>query len=96
MIIALLRDKPDLFSKGKGKQSPTLSNDSATEDDDDGVPDVVDEGAIGWAYVGSHNFTPSAWGTLSGSSFNPTLNVSMCLTYYPDLFSHSFNADHEL
>lgn len=29
----------------------------------------------GWAYVGSHNFTPSAWGTLSGSGFNPTLNV---------------------
>lgn len=30
---------------------------------------------IGWTYVGSHNFTPSAWGTLSGSVSTPTLNV---------------------
>ena len=34
---------------------------------------------IGWAYVGSHNFTPSAWGTLSGSGFTPVLNV--CISY---------------
>jgi tyrosyl-DNA phosphodiesterase-1 len=33
------------------------------------------EPAVGWGYVGSHNFTPSAWGTLSGSAFNPILNV---------------------
>ncbi|CAE6429711.1 unnamed protein product [Rhizoctonia solani] len=26
-----------------------------------------------WLYVGSHNFTPSAWGTLSGSGFNPSI-----------------------
>jgi len=26
--------------------------------------------------VGSHNFTPSAWGTLSGSGFTPILNVT--------------------
>ena len=31
---------------------------------------------VGWLYVGSHNFTPSAWGTLSGSAFNPVLNVT--------------------
>lgn len=30
---------------------------------------------IAWAYVGSHNFTPSAWGNVSGSSFNPVINV---------------------
>jgi len=65
MIIAILRDK-----SGKGTRvSPTNSD---TEDDD--VVEIVDE-AIGWAYVGSHNFTPSAWGTLSGSGFNPTLNI---------------------
>ncbi|KAJ7459408.1 tyrosyl-DNA phosphodiesterase-domain-containing protein [Mycena galericulata] len=29
-----------------------------------------------WLYVGSHNFTASAWGTLSGSGFNPVLNVT--------------------
>ncbi|KIY46453.1 phospholipase D/nuclease [Fistulina hepatica ATCC 64428] len=31
---------------------------------------------VGWAYVGSHNFSSAAWGTLSGSSFTPVLNVS--------------------
>lgn len=47
---------------------------SDTEEDE---PEVkIIEPAVGWAYVGSHNFTPSAWGTLSGSAFNPILNVS--------------------
>lgn len=64
MIIAMLDDK----SHSKGQ---VISIDS--EDDD---VEVVEPGA-GWAYVGSHNFTPSAWGTLSGSGFNPTLNVSI-------------------
>ncbi|KAH9957834.1 tyrosyl-DNA phosphodiesterase-domain-containing protein [Russula dissimulans] len=31
---------------------------------------------VGYAYIGSHNFTPSAWGTLSGSGFIPILNVT--------------------
>jgi tyrosyl-DNA phosphodiesterase-1 len=30
----------------------------------------------GWLYVGSHNMTPSAWGTISGSSFQPILNIT--------------------
>ncbi|GLB44401.1 putative tyrosyl-DNA phosphodiesterase [Lyophyllum shimeji] len=55
----------------KGKQA----QDSDTEDDSGDEVQVV-EPAIGWAYVGSHNFTPSAWGTLSGSAFNPVLNIS--------------------
>ena len=46
---------------------------SSQNESDDGANDLV-----GWLYVGSHNFTPSAWGTLSGSGFNPTLNVSIC------------------
>ncbi|KIY69520.1 phospholipase D/nuclease [Cylindrobasidium torrendii FP15055 ss-10] len=33
------------------------------------------EKPLGWAYIGSHNFTPSAWGTLSGSAFNPALSI---------------------
>lgn len=50
--------------------------------DSDSDSDVVevkgDQGDIvGYAYVGSHNFTPSAWGTLSGSGFTPTLNVNL-------------------
>jgi len=52
--------------------------------DSDSDSDVVevkgDQGDIvGYAYVGSHNFTPSAWGTLSGSGFTPTLNVNYLL-----------------
>ena len=71
MILGLLKDKTTTSSKGKGKQ--TSDYDSDAEDDDD--IEIVEPG-VGWAYVGSHNFTPSAWGTLSGSGFNPVLNVS--------------------
>lgn len=67
MIVATYRDVPSL-SKGKRPE------DSETEDDSDDEIEMI-QPAIGWAYIGSHNFTPSAWGTLSGSSFNPTLNV---------------------
>ena len=67
MIIAMLQDNP-VSSK---KRQEELSD---TEDDTDDEIKVI-EPAAGWAYVGSHNFTPSAWGTLSGSSFSPVLNV---------------------
>ncbi|KAG9050325.1 hypothetical protein FS837_006197 [Tulasnella sp. UAMH 9824] len=30
----------------------------------------------GWCYIGSHNFTPSAWGNLSGSTESPVMNVA--------------------
>ncbi|KAF8172756.1 hypothetical protein K438DRAFT_1981234 [Mycena galopus ATCC 62051] len=29
-----------------------------------------------WLYVGSHNFTPSAWGWMSGSGFSPVVTVA--------------------
>ena len=45
-------------------------------DDDEIIEILENDENIGWAYIGSHNFTPSAWGTLSGSSFNPIMNVS--------------------
>ncbi len=52
--------------------------DSEDEDDAGGSGDTAEDKKLaGWVYVGSHNFTPSAWGTLSGSGFNPTLNVSL-------------------
>ncbi|KAH9052725.1 hypothetical protein EDB87DRAFT_1581479 [Lactarius vividus] len=51
--------------------------DSDSETDSDIVEVKTDQGdAVGYAYVGSHNFTPSAWGTLSGSGFTPVLNVT--------------------
>ena len=64
--------------------SPSSSNvhDSASESEEDEVVELSPEpsSAIGWVYVGSHNFTPSAWGTLSGSAFNPVLNVCIPLS----------------
>lgn len=50
-----------------------VDSDSETEDSDDEIE--VIEPNVGWAYLGSHNFTPSAWGNLSGSAFNPVMNV---------------------
>jgi tyrosyl-DNA phosphodiesterase-1 len=71
MIIATYRQKKSFFgTKGKGREL----SDSETEPESDDIE--IQNDPIGWAYVGSHNFTPSAWGTLSGSGFNPVLNVS--------------------
>jgi tyrosyl-DNA phosphodiesterase-1 len=78
MIIGTFR----MSSQGKSKQSRlSFDSDSDTEDDDD--VQIVEK-AIGWAYVGSHNFTPSAWGNLSGSAFNPVLNVCYSHRYAGD------------
>lgn len=68
MILAMMQNHPPSSSKGNRQGSET-------EDDTDDDIEVVTP-AMGWAYVGSHNFTPSAWGTLSGSSFNPILNIT--------------------
>ena len=65
MILGIIRDK--------STTSGNLS-DSETEDEDDSSSGSKEK-PIGWLYMGSHNFTSSAWGTLSGSAFNPTLNV---------------------
>jgi tyrosyl-DNA phosphodiesterase-1 len=78
MIIAMLQDNP-LASKRKGKEA-------AEDSEDDGIELV--EPAIGWAYIGSHNFTPSAWGTLSGSAFNPVLNVSAHSRAHQPMLTH--------
>lgn len=71
MILATVQNHPPSLLKGNSNRRG-----SETEDDTDDDIEVVTP-AIGWAYVGSHNFTPSAWGTLSGSSFNPILNVKI-------------------
>ncbi|KAJ7193807.1 phospholipase D/nuclease [Mycena pura] len=60
------------------------SDDSVTESDTDtdteSEIEVVEAAGQkrphAWLFVGSHNFTPSAWGTLSGSGFNPQLSVN--------------------
>lgn len=75
MIIGLLRENHFSSSNPKGKGSQLAADADSEEEEDDEIQ-TVDQN-VGWAYIGSHNFTPSAWGTLSGSSFNPVLNVSM-------------------
>ncbi|ODN81641.1 hypothetical protein, variant 1 [Cryptococcus amylolentus CBS 6039] len=41
----------------------------------DDAPKHTDEGVGGWMYMGSHNFSPSAWGTLDLKANSPALNV---------------------
>jgi|HubBroStandDraft_3_1064219.scaffolds.fasta_scaffold1421718_1 tyrosyl-DNA phosphodiesterase-1 len=68
MMIAKFYDAKSFPDKGPGSDA-----------DSDIVKIKKDKDDIaGYAYVGSHNFTPSAWGTLSGSGFTPILNVSAC------------------
>ena len=75
MIIGIIRDEGQIGGKGKGKEAE-YDSDTATDTDteDDDVVEIKEE-KVGWVYIGSHNFTPSAWGNLSGSSFNPIMNV---------------------
>ena len=86
MILAIFKDisSSNLPSSSKAKsdtKAKSLDPDSsATEPSSDSevgqVDSERDSTVIGWLYVGSHNFTPSAWGTLSGTSFTPVMNVS--------------------
>ena len=82
---------PSAFSKTESR-----GKNVATSLEDDDIVEVVPEDTkyIGWAYVGSHNFTPSAWGTLSGSAFNPILNVRHVLLVQKA--NHGPLSDHEL
>ncbi|KIK61610.1 hypothetical protein GYMLUDRAFT_42622 [Collybiopsis luxurians FD-317 M1] len=60
-----------------GKTREVINVDTDSEDcdsSDEEEIEAVDTDA-GWAYLGSHNFTPSAWGYLSGSAFNPIMNT---------------------
>ena len=80
MVLGTFRDK-----RGGLDRHARSSAREDSEDEDDAGGDGNGNGngnkkLVGWAYVGSHYFTPSAWGTLSGSAFNPTLNVRLsCL-----------------
>lgn len=76
MVIGVFKD--DDVSGASTMRALNRFDTPSEADTDDEVVEVApphQSDAIGWAYVGSHNFTPSAWGTLSGSSFNPVLNV---------------------
>lgn len=78
MILGTFKDRNTASGSGASRQSRLgfSQNDPDSEgndSDDDGKDDS--NKLSGWAYVGSHNFTPSAWGTLSGSASRPVLNV---------------------
>lgn len=95
MILGIFERDNNFTVKGKRKGDPY-----DTDDDDDEVQIVSDKPAkkreklAGWLYVGSHNFTPSAWGTLSGSRITPVLNVRHGLVF-KEIMMTSFS-DHEL
>ncbi|CDO75716.1 hypothetical protein BN946_scf184493.g14 [Trametes cinnabarina] len=71
MILATFQDKRGTLDSDS-RASTASQSASSQVDEDDGEREPL----VGWVYVGSHNFTPSAWGTLSGSGFTPTLNVN--------------------
>lgn len=72
MILGTFKDGLSSGSSSK-KQTRLRPIDSEDEDSDGGEQE--DRNLFGWIYIGSHNFTPSAWGTLSGSASHPVLNV---------------------
>ncbi|KAI0076842.1 phospholipase D/nuclease [Panus rudis PR-1116 ss-1] len=80
MILGTFQDTG--LGTSSGKQDVQPQSDSETEpESDDEVVELSAQGQgqakpVGWLYIGSHNFTPSAWGTLSGSAFNPVLNAT--------------------
>jgi Tyrosyl-DNA phosphodiesterase len=45
---------------------------------------------IGWAYIGSHNFTASAWGEMTGKPLFPKLKVCFFFFLRPGGLSDSF------
>ncbi|PAV15621.1 phospholipase D nuclease [Pyrrhoderma noxium] len=63
----------------KDRSSP--NNDDSSSDESLLTPggtstEESDINLVGWVYVGSHNFTHSAWGSLSGSTASPVLNIT--------------------
>jgi tyrosyl-DNA phosphodiesterase-1 len=54
-----------------------FDGDTETEDDSD-IEIIGGKKPTGWAYVGSHNFTVSAWGSYQekSTSFTPVFSVS--------------------
>ena len=95
MIIAILDvpdPQPEPSEASFVSETEESDDDEIVEVDRNGVPkgkSVPKEKGketarpYGWAYVGSHNFTASAWGTLSGTGFTPILNVRCILRGIP-------------
>ena len=86
----------------KDRSSP--NNDDSSSDESLLTPggtstEESDINLVGWIYVGSHNFTNSAWGSLSGSTASPVLNVGithLLLTSYTDWSAENIRIVYEL
>ncbi|KAG8883768.1 hypothetical protein FRB97_005942 [Tulasnella sp. 331] len=61
MILGLFVENPNRIATGSGGRAV--------------AEDASKQTTGGWCYIGSHNFTPSAWGNLSGTAADPILNV---------------------
>lgn len=96
MIIGTFRDKGSSSAFRSLQRFATPSDAGSDDSEITEVKPARDENIVGWAYVGSHNFTPSAWGTLSGSAFNPTLNVCALLSLIFVGLADVLLLDHEL
>lgn len=81
MILGTFKDKTGTLDSRQRASATRSSEGDANEDEGSAK-------LAGWVYVGSHNFTPSAWGTLSGSGFNPVLNVCRALLVSFCVFTH--------
>ena len=90
MILGTFCDKRRAL--GRNARAAPDSEDEPDDDDDNSEGKKL----VGWLYVGSHNFTPSAWGTLSGSAFNPTLNVRKLPPSFSWKDTNSSPVDHKL
>ena len=81
MVLGTFRDKRgglDRHARSSAREDSEDDDDAGADGDGDGTGNGTKK-LVGWAYLGSHNFTPSAWGTLSGSAFTPILNVCMLI-----------------
>lgn len=61
----------------RGNKGISFDGDTDTEGDSD-IEIVGERTPTGWAYIGSHNFTTSAWGSFGEKStpFNPIFSVT--------------------
>ncbi|GJJ05818.1 hypothetical protein Clacol_000005 [Clathrus columnatus] len=85
-------------SASKVLSSKNSGSNSSSDDETEEVKEVntdYDTSLISWLYVGSHNFTPSAWGNLSGTGFSPVMNVGIMLAFNLS-FDEPVRVDHKL
>lgn len=74
-ISSSFQSAPKFHSKKPSRHNEHSSSEDVSEPEVQEVKPEYDISLVGWLYIGSHNFTPSAWGNLSGTSFTPVMNI---------------------